>query len=320
MSDIAIVRTHRWLEPIGCLRSSSLTHLSDRVGQLANELKLTAVVIAHDDGAIMEWGDTRRPVNVRSIRKSLISALYGSAVDRTIIDLNVSLGELGIGGLTQTESRATIRDLLMSRSGIYRPAAYEPPSMKAKRPARGSHSPGTRWFYNNWDFNALGTIYERMTGEDVFAGFERQFASQIGMADFARENCRLVFDPSAEHPAHLFRLSALDLARIGTLFLRHGFYSGRRLLSDAWITASTRYLSSTDQGRLEYGYLWWIASAGAMTGSRSLFCIGYGRPSACSDASSRTGCCSTRRRRRRAGKARFQSLRGSSQTDRQPRN
>jgi hypothetical protein len=39
--------------------------------------------------------------------------------------------------------------------------------MAARRPPRFSHKPGTFWYYNNWDFNSLGAIYEhaaRITG------------------------------------------------------------------------------------------------------------------------------------------------------------
>lgn len=35
--------------------------------------------------------------------------------------------------------------------------------MTKNRPARGSHAPGTFWYYNNWDFNVLGTISEKKT-------------------------------------------------------------------------------------------------------------------------------------------------------------
>ena len=37
--------------------------------------------------------------------------------------------------LTAGEKRARVRDLLTSRSGIYLPAAREPPAMTASRPA-----------------------------------------------------------------------------------------------------------------------------------------------------------------------------------------
>jgi len=57
-----------------------------------------------------------------------------------------------------------VRMLLEARSGVYHAALYETPAMAKQRPARGSHEPGTFWYYNNWDFNALGTIYEHATG------------------------------------------------------------------------------------------------------------------------------------------------------------
>src|SRR5919109_1479372 len=71
---------------------------------------------------------------------------------------SATLAELGIDdqqSLTEAEKRATVADLLGSRSGVYLPAAKEPADMRAERPARGSHAAGEFFFYNNWDFNVL---------------------------------------------------------------------------------------------------------------------------------------------------------------------
>ncbi|WP_234843725.1 serine hydrolase [Sinorhizobium meliloti] len=64
---------------------------------------------------------------------------------------------------------------------IYHATAYETGDIKRKRPARGSHAPGSFWFYNNWDFNALGTIYRQQTGEDIFQSFEKKIARPLDM-------------------------------------------------------------------------------------------------------------------------------------------
>jgi len=56
--------------------------------------------------------------------------------------------------------------------------------MKAARPRRHSHPPGTFYYYNNWDFNALGTIFRQRTGLDIFEAFERRIARPLDMADF----------------------------------------------------------------------------------------------------------------------------------------
>src|SRR6185312_9322551 len=37
----------------------------------------TAVMIVHDGRIVADWGDVGRKVNVRSVRKSLLGALYG---------------------------------------------------------------------------------------------------------------------------------------------------------------------------------------------------------------------------------------------------
>jgi CubicO group peptidase (beta-lactamase class C family) len=96
---------------------------------------------------------------LHSIRKSLLSALIGIAVDEHKIDLNAAIGSLDIDdnapSLSSTEKTATVADLLKARSGIYHPALYETPGMARLRPARGSHPPGTFWYYNNWDFLVL---------------------------------------------------------------------------------------------------------------------------------------------------------------------
>ncbi|MEJ2639433.1 MAG: serine hydrolase, partial [Desulfosarcinaceae bacterium] len=150
----------------------------------------SAAVMVVDRGAVIAaWGDITRKYRCHSMRKSLINALYGIATARGRIDLEASLAQLGIDdhppALTDIEKRAIVRDLLASRSGIYHLALSESPEMKARRPARYSHLPGTFWYYNNWDFNALGTIYERVTGSGVFDAFEEQIARPTGMQDFA---------------------------------------------------------------------------------------------------------------------------------------
>lgn len=43
---------------------------------------------------IARWGDASRKVNMASVRKSLLSALYGSAIAEGRIDLSASLGAL----------------------------------------------------------------------------------------------------------------------------------------------------------------------------------------------------------------------------------
>jgi len=167
---------------------------------------------------------------------------------------------------------ATVGDLLKARSGIYHPALYETPGMAQRRPLRGSHPPGTFWYYNNWDFNALGTIYERATGESIFAAFEHRIARPIGMHDYQSSDGEYFRGADSEHPAYPIRMSARDLARFALLYLHEGSWKGRQIVPSAWIRESTQSYSQVSelgpgQG---YGYMWWIGFPSNLGGAPSV--------------------------------------------------
>lgn len=231
----------------------------------AGDIGSTAVIIIQDGRVIASWGDAAKKVEIHSVRKSFMSALYGIAVARKQIVLDRTLADLAIDDkpppLTAAEKRATVRDLLMARSGIYHQAAYETRTMEEERPARGSHRAGTFWFYNNWDFNALGTILRDATGEDTFAAVERRIARPIGMQDFAASDGNYVRNEVSEHPAYTMRFSARDLARFGWLYLNRGRWDGRTIVPAAWVAESTRSYSDARPG-VGYGYLWWVSLKG----------------------------------------------------------
>jgi len=245
----------------------------------ADSLKPTAVMVVQDGKVIAGWGDVSRKVNVASVRKSLLSALYGIAVSEGRIDLDRTLADLGIDdkapALTDGEKQATVRDLLMARSGIYHPAAYETGDIRRNRPARGSHAPGSFWFYNNWDFNALGTIYRQQTGEDIFLSFAQRIAEPTGMEDFSVRDGAYVTERHSIHPAYPFRLSARDAARFGALILENGRLDGRQIIPASWVKASTTAFSRTDRGSMGYGYLWWTLNPDVF-GSGAALASGYG--------------------------------------------
>jgi CubicO group peptidase (beta-lactamase class C family) len=235
----------------------------------------TGAVVLRDGEIVAAWGDVETPFNVRSVRKSILSLLFGSVTRERPVDLHATLAELGIddtGGLTAEERRATLGDLLTTRSGVYHEAAAETEEMKLQRPARGSHRPGTFWYYNNWDFNALGTIFTRLTGEDVFDAFARRLAEPLHLQSFVRGDHRLLCEPASEHGAYVFHLSAGDLARIGRLCLD----GGAPLVDAAWLAESTRSHSPTDHAGLGYGYMWWIPRHSRVLGRGAYLALGAG--------------------------------------------
>ena len=248
---------------------------AESLGWSADKLKLardyaatipTAAVTVVVDGVVLdEWGETTKRFNVHSIRKSFLSALYGIHVAEGRIRLSATMAELGIDDneprLTALEKQATVADLLKARSGIYHAALYETPGMAMARPARGSYPPGTFWYYNNWDFNALGTIYERATKATIFEDFKRRIADPLDMEDFRLDDGTYVRGPESVHAAYPLRMTARDLARFGLLYLRGGQWRDRQVVPREWIAESTRAYSNVGQAG-GYGYLWWVSSGG----------------------------------------------------------
>lgn len=204
-----------------------------QVADAVDTLPTTAFLVLDRGHIMLDHGTTTTPTFLASARKSVLSVLYGPAVADGTIRLDATLGELGIddiGGLLPQERRATVRDLLTSSSGVYHPpATVAGPEKDA--PARGTQPPGARFLYNNWDFNALGTIFERCTGRTVFDALAEDLAAPLGFDDFDPARQRLLGRPDvSEHLAHHFFLSARDLGRLGTMMLRGGRCDDRQVV------------------------------------------------------------------------------------------
>lgn len=234
----------------------------------------SAAVMVVDNGVVVAaWGDLSRNFFCHSLRKSLLSALIGIHIEAGNITLTQTMEALGIDddapSLTPIEKRATVCDLLRARSGIYHPALGEGYFMGPMRPARGSHLPGTFWYYNNWDFNALGTIFEQQSGRTIFEEFDTRIAKALQMEDFEASACAYKSsgddpaDPLSRHRYYQFRMSTRDLARFGLLYLRNGRWRDRQIVPAQWVRESTARHSSIwpDGG---YGYLWWTGVRGGL--------------------------------------------------------
>ena len=222
-----------------------------------------AFLALHDGRMFFSWGNLHRKYPAHSIRKAFLNSLYGIYVEQGVIDTSLTLAELGIDDipprLTKEEKQARVADLLRSRSGVYHPAAAEAAVMIHDRPERGSHRPGAFFYYNNWDFNVLGTIFEMETGRDIFEAFEGEIARPLGMKDFRAGDGQDRYESEkSDHPAYHFWITAHDMGLFGLLYERNGKWNGRRLVPEAWIRETTRVHSviNRDVG-VGYGCLWY---------------------------------------------------------------
>ena len=226
---------------------------------------------------LMEYGDVQAQSYLASVRKSILSMLYGRYVADGTIDLDETLAAIGIDdrqGLTDVERRARVRDVLAARSGIFHPASNGGDDL-ASAPPRGSQPPGSYYLYSNWDFNALGTIFERKTGRDIYDALDTDLARPIGMQDWDRSIQRKSGDTTRSvHRAYHVTLSTRDMARLGLLMLREGRWAGTQLVPRDWVRESTRAITPVSEmnptprraGPFGYGYLWWVWDGPHATG------------------------------------------------------
>ncbi|WP_373004900.1 serine hydrolase domain-containing protein [Sulfurimonas sp.] len=240
----------------------------------SQKISRSSVLIIENGVIVYSWGDLEKKYNLYSIRKSILSATYGKYILNKTIDINSTLQKLNINdinNLSVAEREAKISDLLKSRSGVYHPAAYETKKMKEIRPLRGSHKANEYWYYNNWDFNTLLTIFEQETKKSFFKTFKNDIADKIKMQNLKLEDMRYVYDKkSSIHPAYPFRMNILDLARFGLLMENNGKWHNDSIIFKQWIQESFKKYTILDNKFCNsYGYMWWS--------SKDIYCArGFG--------------------------------------------
>ena len=232
----------------------------------------TGFMVVQNGKVLFDYGDVQELSYLASCRKSVLSMLYGPFIENGKIKLNTTVEQLGlndVGGLLPVETKATIKDLLTARSGVYHPASNEGDA-SAMAPKRGSVKPGNFWLYNNWDFNIAGYILEQQTGKSIYELIDSILAEPLHMQDWKIEAQRKTGDTTrSKYLAYHMWFSTRDMARLGYLMLRKGKWKNRQILPENWVTTTilpvTTYKEAeqnkTAYFHFGYGYLWWVWDA-----------------------------------------------------------
>ncbi len=226
-------------------------------------------------------------IHIFSVTKSIISILFGIAIDKGCIDsidqkvlefypeYTVKKGE-------RTIQNITIRDMLTMTV-----------------PYKYKFNPYTKYFTSkDWVKFSLDVLggkghigefrYAPIVGPDILSGILVKATGQ-SVLDFAKENLfaplgivveKNVFFHSKEEQMAFYEatdvsgwvasptgvntagwgltLSPMDMAKIGQLFLNGGIWNGKHIVSEKWIADSTSEQSRWKLRNLPYGYLWWV--------------------------------------------------------------
>jgi CubicO group peptidase (beta-lactamase class C family) len=273
--------------PASALSPACRSSLDEARGRLQS-MPTTAMLVVQNGRILLSYGPVESVSYVASVRKSLLAVLYGKYVENGTIDLDRTIGDLGIDepdGLLPIEKEARLRDLLTARSGVYHPASNEGDSA-ASAPPRGSQTPGTYFLYNNWDFNAAGGAFELLTGQSIYQAFDNDLARPLQLEDFDVSTQKMLGDSTrSRYLAYHLWLSTRDLARIGHLMLAQGRWRNQQVVPRDWAVRIVQPVTPSSEMHppaianlhLGYGYLWWLFEepaesplAGAYTGMGAL--------------------------------------------------
>jgi CubicO group peptidase (beta-lactamase class C family) len=233
-----------------------------------------AMLVISRGHIVFEYGDTKLVSKVASVRKSVLDLLYAVEMQKgEKIDFEKTVVQLGLEEkatpFIEPEQHATLQHLMMARSGIYIPSGNS--DQDKLSPKRGTEYPGIHWFYNNWDFDAVGLAFEQITHKDIFDALRDDLAIPLRFQDFDRARQKKNFGQNTRHFEYATYLSTRDMARLGLLAMSHGMWGktpwADSSLVDFSVYPTTRFADRDElksegwTGRWGYGMLWWAWDA-----------------------------------------------------------
>lgn len=228
------------------------------VKAFADSVGSSVGMLVHDGVVVTSWGDVTYPASVFSLAKSLQVLTVGKYVEQGDVDLDATLGEVGIDvepPLEPCEEEARVRHLLAMKSGVYRRSTF---SSGGELPDPCSATPGEQFHYHNWDVDALNAVFEKETGVAFQEAFWTDVARPLGFEDTGRASVRYVVSPAESSLRHVSaHLSARDMARIGLLMLRDGRWDGEQVVPTDWLERMRSPQHRFEQGHA-VGWLVWL--------------------------------------------------------------
>ncbi len=211
--------------------------------------------------------------DVRSVTKSVVSALTGLVIERG----DIGSVEDPIGGYLDTlvsdlepeKAAITIEHLLNMASGLewdetggfgdYTEwiVSDDPLGYVLDKPL--VDEPGTRYNYNSGAVHVVGVVLEQATGTPLPELADELLFSRIGIARSRWEP----FPEGFHNGGAGLDLRPRDLARFGQLYLQQGESAGSPIIPGEWVARSSvpHFAWRFNSGRLtgiSYGFLWWV--------------------------------------------------------------
>ena len=233
-----------------------------------------AVVVLRRGQLVLAEGNVTEPLNVGAARHAILALLYGIAVERGLIAMDLNLTRIGIeesaAPLSPPQKAATLEDLMRSRSGIVLPFVELPEGAGSRQ---SGTTPGLTFRLSPWDVDILAVAFERETGIGIGDAIAEWLAAPLGLQDFQAPHVYFDTDTrGSDYPSFQIYLSPRDLAQIGELIRRNGRIQARQIVPSTWIRRMLAPWSVAESPAPEmpfdrYGYGWWIAQSRQLVGA-----------------------------------------------------
>jgi CubicO group peptidase (beta-lactamase class C family) len=240
----------------------------------AQHPSVRALVVARANCIAYEYyrkdvsAQTQSPVI--SVTKSVLSILVGIAIDEGFLRLDEKLSEVFPEGFDENVDPLardiTVRDLLTKTEGF---AETGQGDFKISTPVPGK-SQVWRWMINRKvEYPGGGHFRYDGIGSDLLSVVLSRAIKQ-NARDFAKQK---LFDPlnitnytwHADTEGYLhgeigLNLTVRDMAKIGMLYLQHGRWEDKKIVSDAYVQDSTtKHNEGGPPVKAAYGYQWWVS-------------------------------------------------------------
>lgn len=229
--------------------------------------------------------DASRLNHVRSVTKSVISALIGIAIDKGFIkSVDQTLADYHLSGnLDQQKRQISIKHLLTMTSGLQWNEISGPEYSNwinsgnqieyvLQKPLVAT--PGQQFTYNSGAVHILSVVLTKATGMNTLAFADENLFGPLGITEKRWEQVSGgYYNGGAGLEVH-----ARDMVKLGLLFLQNGFSGNQPVVPAGWVAHSTQTqqqlgFTYSAMNNVNYGYLWWLDSGQ----SRAAFLAwGYG--------------------------------------------
>ena len=244
----------------------------------------TLIIAQHGEPLLAETyrgPSADRPVNIKSLSKTVVATLTGIAIDRGHLPgTAAALGDIApalIPGFADPRVQdITVGNLLTMQAGLERTSGPNYGGWVSSRNWVASAlsrpfiaEPGEVMLYSTGSYHVLGAVLSEVTGQSLLTLARDWLGAPLGI-----EIPAWTRDPQGRYlGGNEMALSPFALLRLGETFRQNGVWRDTSVVSETWVREALTPRTRSRFSGHDYGYGWFLANAG---GHQVAYGRGYG--------------------------------------------